>query len=52
MMNAANLCRKERCKLFKEAFNTAALLDGLTIITRDGVTKTIATIQQSPENMG
>ena len=40
MMNAANLKRKERCKLFKEAFNTAVLLDRLTVITRNGVTKT------------
>ena len=40
MMNAANLGRKERCKLFKEAFTTAAMLDGLTVITRNGETKT------------
>ena len=40
MMNAANLGMKERCKLFREAFTTAAMLDGLTIITRKGITKT------------
>ena len=40
MMNAANLKRKERCKLFKKAFTTAAMLDGLTVITRNGVAQT------------
>ena len=29
MMNAANLKRKERCNLFKEAFTTTAILDGI-----------------------
>ena len=34
MMNAANLSLHERCKLFKEAFQTATLLDGLVLITK------------------
>ena len=40
MMNAANRSSTERCKLFKYAFNTATLFDGLTIIVRKGLTKT------------
>ena len=40
MMNGANLRRKERCKLFRESFSTAAMLDGLTMITRKGKTMT------------
>ena len=40
MINAANLSLHERCKLFKEAFQTATLLDGLVLITKDGERKT------------
>ena len=40
MMNAASLKEKERCKLFKVVFTTAAMLDGLTVGTRNGVAKT------------
>ena len=40
MMNAANLGQKERCQLCKEAYQCATLTDGLTVITRNGETKT------------
>ena len=35
MMNAVNLSLHDRCKLFKEAFRTATLLDGLVLIIRN-----------------
>ena len=35
MMNAANLGLHERCLLFKEAYSTALLLDGLVLIIRN-----------------
>ena len=41
MMNAVNLSLHDRCKLFKEAFRTATLLDGLVLITRNKKRKTI-----------
>jgi hypothetical protein len=40
MMHQANLPLVERYKLCKEAFKTATLLDGLTAITMNNVTKT------------
>ena len=40
MMNAANLSLHERCKLFKDAYATALLLDGLVLITKNGQRKT------------
>ena len=40
MMKVSNLSRTERCKLFKEAFKTATLLDGLVLITKKGEQKT------------
>ena len=39
MMNAVNLSLHDRCKLFKEAFRTATLFDGLVLIkTKKGKT--------------
>ena len=36
MMHRANVPLADRYKLFKEAFKTATLLDGLVVITIDG----------------
>ena len=40
MINAANLSLHERSKLFKDANDTALLLDGRVLITKHGVRKT------------
>ena len=40
MVNAANLSQHERFKLFKHAYATALLLDGLVLRTKDGQKKT------------